>query len=327
MSVPDFQSITYSVPLAKALGLTEAILVAYLSAWGAAKPEQWAYRSHVAIEEDTGIGRQAQRTARSRLVRAGALVEERRGWPAVVHYHLNQSVIDRLCAPKPAGCQQPAGQLVGTNQQHGWNQPTEAATVGWNQPTDWLLATNSVVASNQLYKEENYGNKFTEKEHPQTPVAPVEPSAPAEPEREPAEKPEYSESFLAFWAAYPKKRDKDAAWRWWKRARPSKPTLAAMLAAIERQKRSEEWRKDAGRFIKNPATWLNAGGWKDELDEPPTALGPPKSERDQLTARLARIENPSLWTETMQQRYRSARSLEEDRNRVIQRLKQLGGSP
>ncbi len=35
--------------------------------------------------------------------------------------------------------------------------------------------------------------------------------------------------------------------------------------AIEVQKQSEQWTKDNGRFIPNPATWLNQGRWEDEL--------------------------------------------------------------
>jgi len=33
-------------------------------------------------------------------------------------------------------------------------------------------------------------------------------------------------------------------------------------------KKSPEWTKDNGKYIPYPATWLNAKGWEDELDEP-----------------------------------------------------------
>lgn len=73
------------------------------------------------------------------------------------------------------------------------------------------------------------------------------------------------ERFAEFWAAYPKKVGKDAAWRAWQKRRPSADLVAAMLGAIETQQRTAQWRKDAGQFIPNPATWLNRGQWEDEV--------------------------------------------------------------
>lgn len=40
--------------------------------------------------------------------------------------------------------------------------------------------------------------------------------------------------------------------------------LEVMLAAIEAQARSRQWQDEGGRFIPNPATWLNQGRWQDE---------------------------------------------------------------
>jgi hypothetical protein len=37
-----------------------------------------------------------------------------------------------------------------------------------------------------------------------------------------------------------------------------------MIATIERAKKSEEWRREMGKYIPYPATWLNAKGWEDE---------------------------------------------------------------
>lgn len=44
-----------------------------------------------------------------------------------------------------------------------------------------------------------------------------------------------------------------------------------VLAAVEQQKRSEQWQKDGGQFIPHPATWLNQGRWDDE---PASAMAP-----------------------------------------------------
>lgn len=69
---------------------------------------------------------------------------------------------------------------------------------------------------------------------------------------------------MSFWSAYPRKVGKKAAMRAWARAK-DRPPLADILSALERQSRSDQWRKDGGQFIPHPATWLNRGGWADEL--------------------------------------------------------------
>ena len=73
------------------------------------------------------------------------------------------------------------------------------------------------------------------------------------------------ERFSRFWEAYPRKRAKDDAKRRWMSLKPSEALLEVMLAALEEQKNSAEWKKDGGKFIPYPATWLNRGQWNDEL--------------------------------------------------------------
>lgn len=68
--------------------------------------------------------------------------------------------------------------------------------------------------------------------------------------------------FARFWAAYPRKVGKEAARRAFARAAPG---LEQLLAALERQKQTEQWQRDQGRYIPNPATWLSQGRWEDEL--------------------------------------------------------------
>jgi len=77
---------------------------------------------------------------------------------------------------------------------------------------------------------------------------------------------EYSAGFLEFWNAYPRKTKKDAAFKAWRNLRPkvNRETLDGMLQALTVQRGSVEWAKDGGQFIPHPATWLNAGQWKDE---------------------------------------------------------------
>jgi len=70
--------------------------------------------------------------------------------------------------------------------------------------------------------------------------------------------------FDEFWSAYPKKTGKDAARKAFDRRKVDDALLAAMLAAIAVQVRSKQWQDEGGRFIPNPATWLNQGRWQDE---------------------------------------------------------------
>ncbi len=70
--------------------------------------------------------------------------------------------------------------------------------------------------------------------------------------------------FAKFWETYPKKVGKDAAVSAWKRKVKAPETIGAVLTAVDQQKRSDEWKKEEGKFVPNPATWLNQGRWKDE---------------------------------------------------------------
>jgi hypothetical protein len=79
--------------------------------------------------------------------------------------------------------------------------------------------------------------------------------------------------FAAFWSAYPRKTAKPAASTAFARIDPDDATFAAMLAALDRQRRSADWCKDGGRFIPHPATWLNQRRWEDmppEVSRPAT---------------------------------------------------------
>ena len=71
--------------------------------------------------------------------------------------------------------------------------------------------------------------------------------------------------FERFWLAYPRKVGKADARKAFAKVKVPVETL---LSAIDQQKSSEQWTTDNGRFIPNPATWLNQGRWEDELAAP-----------------------------------------------------------
>lgn len=72
--------------------------------------------------------------------------------------------------------------------------------------------------------------------------------------------------FDRFWAAYPRKIAKDAAWREWQRLSPSEARTAEMILAITRQCQTPQWQRDNGQYIPHPRTWLHQGRWQDEPD-------------------------------------------------------------
>lgn len=70
-------------------------------------------------------------------------------------------------------------------------------------------------------------------------------------------------AFDTFWSVYPKKTGKEAARKAFKKI--PKSAYSLLVPAVEAQKKSRQWMEENGRFIPNPATWLNQGRWEDEV--------------------------------------------------------------
>jgi hypothetical protein len=77
------------------------------------------------------------------------------------------------------------------------------------------------------------------------------------------------ERFHAFWRVYPRKVGKDAAWRAWQRRKPSEDIAQQICAALAWQKQQDAWIRESGRYVPNPATWINQGRWEDEPQDIP----------------------------------------------------------
>ena len=75
------------------------------------------------------------------------------------------------------------------------------------------------------------------------------------------------QKFATFWSVYPKKVGKDKCLRWFKTHKVDDELLNKMLDTISKFKNSTQWCKDNGQYIPHPYTWLNRGGWEDELKE------------------------------------------------------------
>lgn len=82
--------------------------------------------------------------------------------------------------------------------------------------------------------------------------------------------------FEAFWAAYPRKKCKDAARRKFETRVKDEDTFSAIMTALNTQ--LPDMLKGDPKYIPHPATWLNAGQWQDEPDlfkEEQTSSWPP----------------------------------------------------
>jgi hypothetical protein len=97
-------------------------------------------------------------------------------------------------------------------------------------------------------------------------------------------------AFSRFWTAYPNKVGRREAWHAWRQLQPDDTLVETMLAAITRQRASRRWRAEAGRYIPNPATWLEQHRWDDEL-QPASEAGPssPSSAVRGIAETLARL--------------------------------------
>ena len=69
--------------------------------------------------------------------------------------------------------------------------------------------------------------------------------------------------FADWWSVYPNKKAKPAALRAWRALKPNAELVGILIAAVTASLKSEQWMKDAGRFIPYPATWLNQKRWED----------------------------------------------------------------
>jgi uncharacterized protein YdaU (DUF1376 family) len=72
--------------------------------------------------------------------------------------------------------------------------------------------------------------------------------------------------FDRVWQAYPKKIGKANAARAWVNMKKHRVPVDDIIAKINALKSSDQWARDNGQFIPNPATWINRGGWHDEIE-------------------------------------------------------------
>lgn len=115
-------------------------------------------------------------------------------------------------------------------------------------------------------------NDLTEKPPPEKPKKPPKKKA----------KPKSNGHFERWWGHYPRKVKKiDAQKAWGQMVEDPEQMIETLIQAVEKWKKTDDWKRESGRFIPYPATWLRAGQWMDEITDK-------EAERDAMVRRIAR---------------------------------------
>src|SRR5262249_32966501 len=68
--------------------------------------------------------------------------------------------------------------------------------------------------------------------------------------------------FAEFWTSFPKKHNKAAALKAWRKLKPTPEVQAAIREALQHQLGSDQWKRGV---IPHASTWLNGRRWEDEV--------------------------------------------------------------
>ena len=78
------------------IGITGALFLSQLVYWSKRTKDGWFYKTADEWEEETGMSRKEQETARKRLREAGILSEKKQGIPAKLYFMLNENKLIEL---------------------------------------------------------------------------------------------------------------------------------------------------------------------------------------------------------------------------------------
>ncbi len=118
---------------------------------------------------------------------------------------------------------------------------------------------------------------------------PVEPSL--SPYSPPASAPTgngYPDAFEDWYATYPVRKDKQAAFKAWQKVAAKIGETNLMQALVDRLPQINA----AAPYIKYPATWLNKGGWQDDIEAPTVKMSQQDERRAKLLAAAQQLTSP-----------------------------------
>ncbi len=132
--------------------------------------------------------------------------------------------------------------------------------------TQTVPKQDGIPSRNGTHKEKTNKDKTSNYPPPISPPPPLAAGAEADTSASSSLGDEFPVGFVEFWSRYPKKVGKREALKAWKKVKPGQALTETILTAVDDQKTWERWTRDEGRYIPNPATWLNQGRWDDEPD-------------------------------------------------------------
>lgn len=71
-------------------------------------------------------------------------------------------------------------------------------------------------------------------------------------------------TFDDFWRAYPRRVARKSAEQAWRKIDPAEHHK--IFAALPGHKSNPDWKRESGKFIPYPASWLNGERWLDEME-------------------------------------------------------------
>lgn len=119
----------------------------------------------------------------------------------------------------------------------------------------------------------------------------MEPSIEPTPYSPPASAPTgngYPDAFEDWWATYPVRKDKQAAFKAWEKVAAKIGETNLMQALVDRLPQINA----AAPYIKYPATWLNKGGWQDDIEAPTVKMSQQDERRAKLLAAAQQLTSP-----------------------------------
>lgn len=81
------------------------------------------------------------------------------------------------------------------------------------------------------------------------------------------------DTFAEFWAVYPRREAKAAAFKAWKRLKPDADLIATIVAAVRARSQTPQWLDSGGKYVPLPATYLNGERWLDNAEAKPARKG------------------------------------------------------
>lgn len=128
-----------------------------------------------------------------------------------------------------------------------------------------------------------------------------------------------SDAFESFWELYPRKSGKAAALRAFEALNPDAAILVLMREALGNASRSDEWQRDAGRYVPSAEKWLRDRRWEDDDRRTgPARSTPPSLGTGAMLAELERHGKESQSPEAHEARRKALESVEKLRAAVAE---------